>query len=159
MSVTFLKEIERWLIENRWTYRNRNEAGIIEMDMSLQCELKHCQVIVWMKGDDCFVMGRIPIKVEESARTRVAEYLCRVNYSLFTGHFDLNYDDGEIRYKTFLKKNNTDQEQQRINIEEALVDPAVMFDVYGPGLLKVWREESTPAEVMENINEIERQRG
>lgn len=159
MSVTFLNEIESWLKKNRWTYRKRREAGIIEMDMSLQCELNHCQVIVWMKDDDCFVMGRVPLQVEKDARTRVGEYLCRVNYGLFSGHFDLNYDDGEIRYKAFLKKDETDQEQRRKNMEEALVCPAVMFDMYGPGLLEVWRGERTPAEVMENINDMEKQRG
>lgn len=146
--MTLLNEIECWLNKNRWVYRKRKEAGIIELDMSLQCELKHCQVIVWMKDDNCFVMGRVPFKAEKATKARIAEYLCRVNYGLFSGHFDLNYEDGEIRYKTLVQKNTIDKEKLWENIEEALVRPAMLFDAYGPGLLKVWKGECTPAEVM-----------
>ena len=96
------------------------------------------------------MMARVPIKAEEDARERIAEYFCRVNYGLYSGHFDLNYSDGEIRYKTYLPE-STDPDAQRENIGEALIRPAMMFDAYGPGMMKVWRQEKDPAQAMEEM--------
>lgn len=153
MTGALFQKIENWLEENNWSYESRRKAGIIEMNMGLTCELRRCQVIVWMKDGKCTVMGRVPVKVEKGARERVAEYFFRVNYGLYSGHFDLNYSDGELRYKTYLAE-SADEEIQKDNIGDALVCPAMMFDIYGPGLLEVWRKEKTPAEVMEEIYKI-----
>lgn len=150
ITTTLFEKIEQWLNENKWEYRSRENAGIIEIDMGLKCELKQCQVIVWMKEGQCVVMGRVPIKAEEDARERIAEYFCRVNYGLYSGHFDLNYSDGEIRYKTYLPE-STDPDAQRENIGETLIRPAMMFDAYGPGMMKVWRQEKDPAQAMEEM--------
>ena len=153
MTGALFQKIENWLEENNWSYESRRKAGIIEMNMGLTCELRRCQVIVWMKDGKCTVMGRVPVKVEKGARERVAEYFCRVNYGLYSGHFDLNYSDGELRSKTYLAE-SADEEIQKDNIGDALVCPAMMFDIYGPGLLEVWRKEKTPTEVMEEIYKI-----
>lgn len=145
----FFQEIIHWLDQHQWKYKSREKAGIIEMDMSLKCELKQCQVIVWMREEACIVMGRIPVNVEEEAKGRVAEYLCRINYGLYSGYFDFNYDDGEIRFKTVLQ-DSTDGEQRQENIGQALIRPAMMFDMYGPGLLRVLRQEQRPEDAVEN---------
>lgn len=146
---TFFTEIIHWLDQNEWKYESREKAGIIEMNMSLRCELKKCQVIAWMREEECIVMGRIPIRVEKEARGRIAEYLCRINYGLYSGYFDFNYDDGEIRFKTFLQ-DSTDAARKQENIGQALMRPAMMFDMYGPSLLKVLRQEQEPGEAVEN---------
>ncbi len=148
MHMDFLQEIEQWMQKNNWQYKRRSKAGILEMDMRLQCGLERCRVLVWLREGDCVVIGRIPVKVEEEARSRVAEYLCRVNYGLYYGGFDFNFNDGEIRYKTLLTK-LADTDRQEENIEEAMVRPAMMFDMYGPGLLEVWKKEKEPSEVAE----------
>ncbi len=42
----------------------------------------------------------VPIRVAEAQRQTVAELLARINYGLNIGNFELDMNDGEIRYKT-----------------------------------------------------------
>lgn len=41
-----------------------------------------------------------PIKAPEDKRPILADFLTRANYGLYVGNFELDYNDGEIRYKT-----------------------------------------------------------
>lgn len=151
MRAILLNEIESWLQDNGWKYKKRQEAEILEMDVKLQCGLEQCRVIVWMTEEYCVVVGRTPVKVEEEARGRIGEYVCRANYSMYDGHFDFNYDDGELRYKTILPQTINAGSRPEM-IEEMLMRPAVMLDTYGPGFLKVWKQEEEPAEVIKDID-------
>ena len=42
----------------------------------------------------------------EKAKSRVAEYIIQANYHDLYGAFDMNYDDGCIRYKILLSVND-----------------------------------------------------
>ena len=41
-----------------------------------------------------------PLRVPEERRREVAEFLTRANYGLLIGNFELDMEDGEVRYKT-----------------------------------------------------------
>jgi hypothetical protein len=43
-----------------------------------------------------------PLTVPEDKRPKMANFLTRVNYGLAIGNFELDFDDGEVRYKTSL---------------------------------------------------------
>ncbi|HST05674.1 MAG TPA: YbjN domain-containing protein [Chloroflexia bacterium] len=43
-----------------------------------------------------------PIKAPEEKRPILADFLTRANYGLYVGNFEMDYNDGEIRYKTSL---------------------------------------------------------
>lgn len=42
----------------------------------------------------------LPILAPESQRMQIAELVARINYGLNIGNFEIDLDDGEIRYKT-----------------------------------------------------------
>jgi hypothetical protein len=44
-----------------------------------------------------------PLTVPEPRRVEVADFLTRANYGLALGNFELDFEDGEIRYKTVLE--------------------------------------------------------
>lgn len=45
----------------------------------------------------CFVY--VPVQVPEDRRAAVAELFCRLNYRFSVGHFDLDFNDGEVRFR------------------------------------------------------------
>jgi hypothetical protein len=66
-------------------------------------------------GDDgawiCFAQAResqqqmvfysvAPLKVPEDRRAVMAEFLHRANYGMIIGNFEIDFSDGEVRYKT-----------------------------------------------------------
>lgn len=40
------------------------------------------------------------MNVPEDRRLALAEFLTRANYGLFIGNFEMDWQDGEVRYKT-----------------------------------------------------------
>lgn len=73
------------------------------------------------------------VNVPEDRRAEVAEYLTRANYGMVVGNFEMDYSDGEVRYKTVH------------DIGEGELDPRALrplfgenlrtFDRYFPGLM------------------------
>ena len=66
-------------------------------------------------GDDgqwmCFAQAReeqeqfifysvAPVKAPEERRQEMAEFITRANYGMIVGNFELDFSDGEVRYKT-----------------------------------------------------------
>ena len=41
-----------------------------------------------------------PHAVPEALRPRLSEMICRINYGLIMGNFEMDWSDGELRYKT-----------------------------------------------------------
>ncbi len=69
-------------------------SGSVELDsgdfpMRLVIEEEHTSFAVYL-----FMPTRIP----EGHRYRVMEYITRVNHRLFLGHFEMNMDEGEVRF-------------------------------------------------------------
>lgn len=86
-------------------------------------------------------------KVEEKYLPVVAEFLHRANYGLKDGNFEMDYRDGEIRYKSFVNFKNIDVSEEVIG--ESIIVGATMIDRYGKGLLKLMLGDESPEECIE----------
>lgn len=91
-----------------------------------------------------------PIKTPEEARNTVGEYINHANYGLRIGNFEIDYSDGEVRYKSSL-------DFEHATLTSALIKNAIYpavhtMDRYLPGMLSVIYGNKTPQEA---INDIE----
>ncbi|HOU12935.1 MAG TPA: YbjN domain-containing protein [Anaerolineae bacterium] len=92
-----------------------------------------------------------PVKAPEQMRAQVAEYIARANYGLRIGNFELDYTDGEVRYKSSI-----DFEGELLTprlIKNAMYPAVHTMDFYLPGLLGVMYGNKTPAEAIRDIEE------
>jgi hypothetical protein len=79
--------------------------------------------------------GMLPIHVPEHMRGVMAEYLTRANYGLRIGNFEMDYVDGEVRFKSSL---DFEGEALTTNLIRNAIYPAVQtLDRYLPGALAV----------------------
>lgn len=89
------------------------------------------------------------VKVPEEARPAIAEFITRANFGLRVGNFEMDYSDGEVRYKSSL---DFEGEPLTDNLIRNAVYPAVQtMDSYLPGLMKVAFGGLTPFEAIEEI--------
>ncbi|MBO4400485.1 MAG: YbjN domain-containing protein [Selenomonadaceae bacterium] len=93
----------------------------------------------------------IGIKADEDSIHEVAEFLHRANYGLAFGNFELDFDDGEIRYKMSL--NCVDSLPGEDAIEDVLYLPLSMFERYGDGILTVAMGLAEPEAAIKKIEE------
>ncbi len=92
-----------------------------------------------------------PVKTPEPMYAHVAEYITRANYGLRIGNFEMDYSDGEVRYKS-----SFDFEGQPLTpalIKNAMYPAVHTMDLYLPGLLGVMYGNKTPAEAIHEIED------
>ena len=83
-----------------------------------------------------------PIYAPEVKRGAISEFLTRANYGLVLGNFELDFADGEIRYKTSIDVEGT-------QLNSALIGQLVyanvfMMDEYLPGIVAVLEQDVEP---------------
>lgn len=89
----------------KWNYqedlaKNVIFGGAINKLPGKISELAFC-LIVAEKSVCCYHIA--PINVPEPQRSAVAEYLHRANFGLPDGNFEMDYDEGEMRFKITLQ--------------------------------------------------------
>jgi hypothetical protein len=90
-----------------------------------------------------------PISASEDNRSPIAEFLARANWGLILGNFELDFEDGEIRYKTSIDV--TDDFLSQSLIKQVVYANVNMMDEYLPGIRSVIVGEMTPAEAIQAI--------
>ncbi len=90
-----------------------------------------------------------PVKADPARRAEICEFIARANYGLRIGNIELDFDDGEIRYKSSL-------DYEGAGLSPALIKgaiyPAVQtMDDYLPGILSVLFGGATAKAAIEAI--------
>jgi hypothetical protein len=90
-----------------------------------------------------------PINVPEEVRPAAADFITRANYGLRLGNFELDYSDGEVRFKNSL---DFEGEPLTNNLIRHIIYPAVQtMNNYLPGVMKVAFGALTPVEAIQEI--------
>ncbi|MBE9225432.1 YbjN domain-containing protein [Phormidium sp. LEGE 05292] len=90
-----------------------------------------------------------PVNIPENKRLAVAEFITRANYGMIIGNFELDFSDGEIRYKTSI-----DVEGDRLSfglIKRLVYANVTMMDEYLPGIMSIIYGEAEAGEAIAKI--------
>lgn len=108
-----------------------------------------CYAVIRVDFEELLFYTLAPIRVPEKVRMAVSEYLTRANYGLRIGNFELDYADGEVRYKSSL--NFAEQTLSKELIRNTIYPAVHTVDRYLPGLLRVSFGCATPREAIEEV--------
>lgn len=90
-----------------------------------------------------------PLTVPKNKRKTLAEFITRANSGMVIGNFELNFDSGEICYKTSLE---VERDFLSFSLLKSLVYPNVkMMDKYLPGIQSLISEKITPESAIQLI--------
>lgn len=142
--------VRNFLDMDEWKYEYDPGMQIIRTGINLKCKLQSCRLIIRFSEDGYTVYATIAMNADESCRANVAEFITRANYGLKNGNFEMDFNDGEIRYKIYTRYEGLDDLPKEI-IENSISVPALMFQRYGDGLATILFGFSTPAEVIKSI--------
>jgi hypothetical protein len=94
-------------------------------------------------GDRAFLFYSVcATSVPEGRRPAVAEFITRVNFGLVSGNFEMDWADGEVRFKTGIELSGITPTSELV---AALVQPNLTAVLrYLPGLLMVINDEADP---------------
>lgn len=99
---------------------------------------------------DQFVFYSIfPVRAPEEHMGEVAEFITRANYGMIIGNFELDYTDGEIRYKTSLDVEEMNEIEPLLR--HLIYANVLTMDKYFPGLMRVIYAGINPADAVEEV--------
>jgi hypothetical protein len=117
--------------ENRWPFAEVRDEPVLVSDLSGVWGTWKFYAQVAAEHDAVLFYSICPLRVPEDARQEAAQFLARANYGLATGNFELDFDDGEIRYKTVLL---VDGELSPSGVKRAVRANGVAMETYLPGI-------------------------
>ncbi len=145
----FLNIAQQYLESDEWPYERDDEKGLLKTGVSSDGQTYRVFIDAQDQSDQfiCYVYG--PTNVPEEKRRAAAEYLCRANYGLRIGNFEIDMSDGEVRYKTSIDVEGADLCVTMV--KNLLNVGAAMMMRYYPGLLKLVYGDAEPAAVIQEI--------
>lgn len=98
-----------------------------------------CFIIVDEEQESLLCNTHIKQKIPFAKRLEICNFMNRVNYELAIGNFEMDMDDGEIRFRTYLDLANS--EPSREQLLNLIWNGAQTFDTYYPGIQKIVQDE------------------
>jgi hypothetical protein len=84
------------------------------------------------------------VNVPEEKRLMVAEYLTRANYGLPLGNFEMDFSDGEVRFKTSLDVEGEEYMLTPAMIKSLVYSNVLTMDRYLAGMMAVIYGDASP---------------
>jgi len=90
-----------------------------------------------------------PVKVPETKNLAIAEFIARANFGMIIGNFELDFTDGEIRYKTSIDVEGANLTFPQI--KRLVYANVMMMDQYLPGIMSVIDSDVEPKDAIAQI--------
>ncbi|NMB54984.1 MAG: YbjN domain-containing protein [Leptolinea sp.] len=138
--------IEKFFTDDEWYFIQLGNQPILQMTFQGKNGKWTCYAQIHEEQPIFFFFSICPVNVPEDKRQKMAEFLTRANYGLKVGNFEMDFSDGEIRYKTSL---NVENDQLSGPIIRNLVYANLWtMDRYLAGILSVIYGNIDPAEAI-----------
>ncbi len=134
------QHLEYAQVENELVYQVRYPAKFIPLTCFAQIDPDWEQFAFYVL---------IPIQVREDLRLVIAEYLTRVNYGLRVGNFEMDFEDGELRYRSVISFK--DERLTQNWIRNAILPAISTVDRYAPGFARIIRGGKSAAEAFAEV--------
>ena len=148
-SKSIADAINSFLTKDDWHFSFDDQRGLFKFGLNLKGRIKNVRYIVDVKDDEYVVYAISPIGADEDDEKKMAimaEFICRANYGLKNGNFELDMRDGEIRYKSFVDCEGLTPTTEMVR--NSIHCPAAMFDRYGDGIVDIIFGNSTAKEAV-----------
>ncbi|MGE0706971.1 MAG: YbjN domain-containing protein [Planctomycetota bacterium] len=138
-----------WFQEDGWNFQEHPERGYVSMGV----DGSHANWRCFAQADEereIFVFYAVaPVKVPEEQRHDVALFTTRANYGMRIGNFELDLDDGELRYKTSVDVEGT--YDITAVIRQCVAAALSTADRYFPGLAGILYAGLSPQEAVAKV--------
>jgi hypothetical protein len=142
--------VTRYFHDRAWPYSTHDSLPILKVDY----EGDNGRWVLYARAKDpeeqLIVLSVHPDSATEDRRPPMAEFLTRANFGLNIGNFEMDYEDGEVRFRTSIDVEGS-------ALDDALIGTLVnanlsVMDDYFTGVADV-AAGGSPAEVIRRVEE------
>jgi hypothetical protein len=152
---TLIERLAEWMDSNDWKHDAYPEKGTIWTG----CNLKDVSVRSFLEvhdGDDwqrVMALTFFPARAPEARRSAMAEAINRINLNLVFGNFEMDPEDGEIRFRTTVEAPTAMDDTLFDCVFHSNLSAA---DRYFPALMAVAYGNAVPASVLDLARPVEK---
>lgn len=146
-----MKIIAKFFKKDEWRYEYDEENSLFKSGVSVDNAVGSVRVFISAMDDKVVCVFVLPQQVPEAARVAVAELACRINYKICFGQFEIDFDDGELRFRYAMPSEElTDSPMEKARA--LLYLPHAMLKLYGAAFLKVILGARTPQAAVDELD-------
>jgi len=141
----------RFFREDDWKFEQVEGKPILRMGFSGDNGKWTCIARAVEEADQFIFYSIAPINVPEEKRVAMAEFITRANYGMRIGNFEMDFSDGELRYKSSI-----DVEDDRLSsplIKHMVYPNVLMMDKYLPGIMAIIYAGKSPQQAVREIED------
>lgn len=142
--------VRNCLDNDDWNYRFDNENGVFRFGLDIKGKIRKVQYVIVISEIDYYVYACSPISADQDdaeQMRQMSEFICRANYGLKDGNFELDFRSGEIRYKCFVNCNGVTPTNEMV--KSSILCPAAMFTRYGKGIVQILFNDMSAVDAIE----------
>lgn len=135
--------------EDDWPFNQVEGTPVLHMAFQGENGQWSCIASARVQQEQFVFYSVCPVLVPENKRQRLAEFLTRANSGMIIGNFELDFTDGEIRYKTSI-----DVKGDRLSsavLKQLVYANVIMMDEYLPGIMSVMYGDVSPGDAIAQI--------
>jgi len=127
-------------VDDASTIRAFHEGETLTFPVYVQAHDDHQQLVVY---------GVLPGSVDPEHRLDVGAFLAALNYGLSIGNFELDLDDGEVRFRSGI---DVEGGELTVAMVRSLAASCVVnVDLYAPAIAAVGTGAMSPAEALDDV--------
>lgn len=134
-SEEIMRAVEKYLEDDDWHYEFNEESGIFKFGLTLDSKISNVTIYCSIKDQGYSFLISLPLNATKDVRRAVSEFLTRVNFGIYVGNFEMDFSDGEIRFKSSVPC--ADNIPTHDQIEQSLFYGISTVKRYANGLLSV----------------------
>ncbi|OJX40393.1 MAG: hypothetical protein BGO78_11045 [Chloroflexi bacterium 44-23] len=143
--------LKSFFFNDEWFYIEVDDRPLLRLNHWGENGRFSCQAEINENQKIFYFYSYFPVNVPPEKRSQIAELITRINYGMRVGNFELDYEDGEVRFKTSIDVENVD-------LSQALVSNHVYANVwtmdrYLSALFAVIYGNISPQEAADQIEE------
>ena len=148
-NVQLANAVKKMLDKQGFKYEWFDDNAAIRFGCNLgkNQELQNARMTVYFQENGFTSYATASISAEESNIDSVAEYITRANYGLRVGNFEVDYNDGEVRFKSHHISVNIIPSEE--DLDFLVFAPLYMWKKYGNGFVKVLLGGVSPKSAIE----------
>jgi hypothetical protein len=133
-STQIANTVRKFLTGDDWNFSFDDDKGLFTFNLTMKTKMKKISYRVLVNDNGYSVYAASPLGADDCLH-EMAEFVCRANYGLRNGNFELDFRDGEVRYKCYV---NCDGQMPCDEIvKDSIYVPYFMMKRYGDGIISV----------------------
>ena len=138
------------LDEREWEYTTNDDQTFVSFGISADHAAYHCAIFVDDDARLVTMLAQSTLRVPLEERPSACELLMRANHGLLFGNFDLDFSDGEVRYKVSV---DVEGGTLGITMVHTMITTALdMYELWYPPLMKVIYGGVTPEDAVAEVD-------